>query len=447
MRVTGAPLAGDDVVDVVIVGAGFTGLWTAHSLAVADPSLRIAVVERDVVGFGASGRNGGWCSALLPMSLTTIAARHGRDAAIRLQRAMNDTIVEVGRVLARRDIDAEYVKGGTVTLARTSAQLARLDAEIAELRAFGFGDADIRRLGAADAAARCRGTGVLGGAFTPHCAAVHPARLVHGLARAVLDLGVRIHEHTAVVDVQPGDVTTEHGHVRAAVIVVATEAYGCELPGRRRDLIPLYSLMVATDPLPAAVWDEIGLAGRPTFHDGRRMIIYGQRTADGRLAFGGRGAPYHYGSRITASFDTDPRVRDALTRTARDLFPVLAGVSFPYHWGGPLGVPRDWHCAVRYDRQTGIGFAGGYVGDGVATTNLAGRVLADLITGRESDLVDLPIVDHRSRRWEPEPLRWIGINLARTAAGRADAAEAGRGRWAAWSSRAWGSVVDRLTGG
>jgi len=446
MRVEGAALRGDVDADVAIVGGGLTGLWTGYYLAGADPTLRVVIVERDVLGFGASGRNGGWCSALLPMGLPSIAERHGRDAAVRLQRAMHATIDEVGRAVRTEGVDAQYAKGGTISLARRPAQLDRLRAHIAEARTFGFGDDDVRMLDATEAAQRCRAEGVLAASYTPHCAVVHPLRLVHAVAAAARRRGVRIHERTAATDIAPGHVDTDHGRVSADVVVLATEAYGCTLPGRRRDLVPLYSLMIGSEPLGDEVWRQIGLDGRPTFHDGRRMIIYGQRTADGRLAFGGRGAPYHFGSRIRPSFDTRTSVRDALIATVGELFPVLRDVEFPYHWGGPLGVPRDWHCSVGFDRASGFARAGGYVGDGVATTNLAGRTLADLITGTASELVDLPWVDHRSKRWEPEPLRWLGVNLGRVAASRADAAEAGDGRRDRIGARAWGAVIDRLTG-
>ena len=146
------------------------------------------------------------------------------------------------------------------------------------------------------------------------------------------------------------------------------------------------------------------------------MIIYGQRTADGRLAFGGRGAPYHFGSRIAPEFDTDERVRAMLRATLAELFPVTADVELPFPWGGPLAVPRDWHPHVRFDRARGLASAGGYVGDGVAAANLAGRTLADLVLGRDTDLTHLPIVGHRSPRWEPEPLRWVGARVAAAAA-------------------------------
>lgn len=420
MRIVGRPLDGDSSVDVAVVGGGLTGLWTAYYLLRSDPSLRVAVLEREHVGFGASGRNGGWCSAVLPMSLESLAARHGRGAAVRMQQAMNATVAEVVRVCDEEGIDAHVAHGGTIDLIRNEAQRARADARLASARAFGFGEEHLRRLDPDEARSMCDATDVLGALFTPDCAAVHPARLVHGVAAAAIRLGAVVHDRTAVRSIAPGQVVTEHGTVRAEVVVRATEAYTTEFAGTRREILPIYSLMIATEPLPPEVWASIGLQTRPTFADGRHTVIYGQRTADGRLAFGGRGAPYHFGSTIKPEFDTDQRVRDRLTATLRELFPVLGDAAITHHWGGPLGVPRDVHASVRFDRRTGLAAAGGYVGDGLATTNLAGRTLSDLITGADSELVRLPWVGHRSRRWEPEPLRWIGVNAVRNAADLAD---------------------------
>jgi glycine/D-amino acid oxidase-like deaminating enzyme len=434
------PLPGDTEFDVVIVGAGLTGAWTSYYLAAADPTLRIAVLERATVGFGASGRNGGWCSALLPMSLSTVARRHGRDAAIALQQAMHETVDEVGRVVAAESIDCHYAKGGRIDLARSSPQLDRIRAELAEYAEHGFGPDDYRWLDADEARRRCAATEVRGALFTPHCAVVHPARLTHGIAAAATRRGVRFYERTSVEQIDPRRVTTARGVVRADVVVLATEAYTTQFADHHRDLIPIYSLMIATEPLSDEQWTSLGLADRPTFADGRHVIIYGQRTADGRLAFGGRGAPYHWGSAITPSFDTDERVRDRLVTSLVDLFPSLAGTSITHHWGGPLGVPRDWQCSVTLDRTTGFATAGGYVGDGVATTNLAGRTLADLITGTSSPIGALPWVGHRSPRWEPEPLRWAGVNLGRRAAALADRAEARTDR----PSRVWGTALKVL---
>jgi glycine/D-amino acid oxidase-like deaminating enzyme len=239
---------------------------------------------------------------------------------------------------------------------------------------------------------------------------------------------VTIFEQTTVHSIEPGQVTTDAGVVRAEIVLRATEGYTPTLRGERRTVVPVYSLMVATEPLDDATWASIGLGERQTFSDGRHLIIYGQRTADGRLAFGGRGAPYHFGSRVHPSYDEEPRVFADLQHVLRDLLPQLHDVRFTHQWGGPLAIARDWAASAGLDRRTGIGWAGGYVGDGVSTTNLAGRTLADLVTGTSSDLVDLPWVDHRSRRWEPEPLRWLGINAGLRAMTLADAEEHRTGR-------------------
>src|SRR6516225_6776472 len=405
----GEVLPGDLTVDVAIAGAGLTGLWTAYYLAGARPDLRVAVCEAQIAGFGASGRNGGWCSALFPASLAKLSRMAGRDAAT-------------------EGIDCQWAKGGTVHLARSATQLERARAEVAEAREFGFGEDDLRLLTAAEARGLAMATDVVGATYTPHCAAIHPARLARGLAEAVRRRGVAVHEATPVTEIAPGSLRTPTGTVRARYVIRATEGYTPQLPGLARAIVPVYSLMIATEPLPEEVWAQIGLVGRPTFGDHRRVVIYGQRTADGRLAFGGRGAPYHLGSAIRPEFVRVRRVFDALRHTLTDLFPVLADAKVTHNWGGPLGIARDWCASVGLDPATGLGWAGGYVGDGVSTTNLAGRTLADLILGTGSDLIRLPWVNHHSRRWEAEPLRWLGVNAGRHIMGRADRREPRAGR-------------------
>jgi glycine/D-amino acid oxidase-like deaminating enzyme len=421
-------LPGPTSCDVVVVGAGFTGLWTAYYLRRADPGLRVVVLEAEVAGFGASGRNGGWCSALFATDWDRLVAQSSAAEALRLHRAMQDTVTEVGRVVAAEGIDADYQRGGTVTLARTPVQLTRLRDQVALARARGFLEDDERLLDATEARQLLAARDVVGGAFTPHCAAIHPAKTVRGLARVAESLGVTVHEQTRVRSIAPGRVDTDHGTVRAEVVVRATEGYTALLPGERRTLAPVYSLMIATEPLPDELWAQIGLAERPTFTDGRHLIIYGQRTADGRLAFGGRGAPYHFGSRVRRSYDAEPRVFADLERVLRTMLPQVGDARITHRWGGCLGIARDWATSVGLDRSTGLAWAGSYVGDGVATTNLAGRTLADLVTGADSDLVTLPWVGHRSRSWEPEPLRWLGINAGLRAMGVADAEEERTGR-------------------
>jgi glycine/D-amino acid oxidase-like deaminating enzyme len=418
-------LAGDLDVDVAIVGAGFTGLWTAYYLLRAEPALRIAVLEKEIAGFGASGRNGGWCSALFPVSASTLAREVGRDPARAQYVAMRDTVAEVQRVAEAEGIDADIAHGGTVTLIRNDAQTTRAVEEEHESDQFGLG---VSLLNAEEAHARLAATNVLGATYTPHCAALQPAKLARGLADVVAARGARIFERTAVSSIDPHTVQTAHGVVRAGHIVRATEGYTSALRGERRTLAPVYSLIIATEPLSDAVWDAIGLRQRETFTDHRHLIIYGQRSADGRMVFGGRGAPYHFGSRVLPAYDRVPAVFDALHAELIALFPALRDFRITHRWGGPLGIARDWHASVGLDRSSGIGWAGGYVGDGVSTTNLAGRTLTDLILDRETTLTALPWVGHRSRSWEPEPLRWLGANAALRAMTWADAAEQRHGR-------------------
>ena len=435
-------------VDVAIVGGGFTGLWTARSLLEADPTLRVVVVEKEVVGFGASGRNGGWCSALFAASDARIERQHGHDAAMAMRRAMQASVDEVGAAAAADGIDCRYEKGGTIVAARSAAQVQRSTNEIDEARAFGLGEEDLRWLDAGEATKVLGAKGVLGATFTPHCAAIDPARLVRGLADTLERRGVTVLEGTEVLAIEPATagqrprVRTALGTVVADVVVRALEGWTPTLAGAAREIAPVYSLMVATEPLPAEFWADAGLDGRPTFADHRHVIIYGQRTADDRIAFGGRGAPYHIGSSVRPSFDRDPGVFKMLRETLVELFPALVDARITHRWGGPVGVPRDWHSSVGYERESGIAWAGGYVGDGVSTTNLAGRTLADLIVGRDSELVRLPWVGHRSPRWEPEPLRWLGINMGLWATKAADRTELRNGQPSWIAAR-----MERLLGG
>jgi glycine/D-amino acid oxidase-like deaminating enzyme len=416
-------LSADVSADVAIVGAGFTGLWTAYYLQQADPGRRVVLIDAEIAGFGASGRNGGWCSALFPVGPTALAREHGAERARAQYRAMRESVVEVARVAEVEGIDADLATGGTIVLARTSVQLERSLGDVRESDEYGLG---LQLLDEAAAHDRLAATDVLGATYTPHCAAIHPAKLVRGLADVIEARGAQVFEQTRALTIDPKAITTESARITADVVVRATEGYTPALPGLGRAIVPVYSLIIATEPLPDSTWAEIGLRERETFSDHRHLIVYGQRTADGRMVFGGRGAPYHLGSAVRPSFDRVPAVFAALRRTLIELFPVLASAKITHSWGGPLGIARDWHASVGFDG--GVAWAGGYVGDGVSTSNLAGRTLADLIGGRPSDLTGLPWVGHRSPRWEPEPLRWLGANAGLWAMRWADSAEQRRGR-------------------
>jgi glycine/D-amino acid oxidase-like deaminating enzyme len=419
------PLPGDTSCDVAIVGAGYTGLWTAYYLAKADPSVRIVVLESRHAGYGASGRNGGWLSA-------EIAFPHHEG----LKQAMIESIDEVLRVCATEGIDAGAVKSGCLRVAVTPAQEARLRAPAA-------GDADWRLLEPAELADRVRVAGARAAAFTPHCARIQPAALVTGLAQAAERAGVTIHEQTQVTEISPGAVRTSLGTVRAKAVVRATEGFTALLPGQSRRWLPMNSSMIVTEPLPPEVRARIGWEGAETMSDCAHAYVYLQRTADGRIAIGGRGNPYAYGNGFDPSGHTPDSTVAALTLMLRRLFPDAADVPIARAWSGVLGVPRDWRAGVGFDRATGLGWAGGYVGNGVTTTNLAGRTLAALIAGVESPLTGLPWVDHVSRRWEPEPLRWLGVQGMYAAYRYADRVETERSMP---RSSLVSQVADRVSG-
>jgi glycine/D-amino acid oxidase-like deaminating enzyme len=412
-----AGLDGDADADVAIVGGGLTGLWTAWYLHERDPALRIVVLEKEIAGFGASGRNGGWCSALFPRSTASLERAHGRAAALDMRRAMIGTVAEVGRVTSELGIDCDFALEGTIAYARSEVHKRAALAEIAEAAHFSVDEISWLAPDEVHAA------GALGASLDRHCARLHPAKLVRGLAAALEARGVLIAEQTAVTAVSSGRVETTRGVVTADRVVVATEGYTATFPATHRRILPLYSLMIATEPLPAQLWDEIGIRPGQTFTDYRHLLIYGQRTADDRFAFGGRGARYHWGSAIRPGYDRVPRVFEHLRRSLVELFPVVADATVTHRWGGPLGVPRDWHASVNFDPTSRIARAGGYVGDGLSTTNLAGRTLADLLTGVDSDLTRLPWVGHRSPDWEPEPLRFLGANGGMLAMAAADVEE------------------------
>lgn len=415
-------LAGDTETDIAIVGGGFSGLWTAYYLIRADPTLRIMVIEKDFCGFGASGRNGGWAEGGLAAGPGTYAKWSSMDAAMRLVHAMHETVDEIGRVAAVENIACGYAKGGWIRVARNGAQASRMRAEMAEPNAHGS------LLTAEQAREYFNATDVLCGIYSSDCAAIDPARLVRGLADVVSAAGVQIVEGTAVSAIEQGSVKTTQGTVRADVIVRATEAYTRDLEGERRTLLPVYSLMVATEPLPDSMFDEIGLSDRPTFSDDRFMVIYGQRTEDNRLAFGGRGVPYLFGSKISPGAETHEESHALIRETLIELLPVLKDVEFTHRWGGVLGIGRDWVPGLRFDPATGIGVLGAYVGEGVAAANLAGRTMADLIRGDKTDRTTLPWVGHEARRWEPEPLRWLGVRASRRILASADDREFATGK-------------------
>lgn len=414
-------LPGSTECDVAIMGAGFTGLWTALYLLERDPSLRVVVLEREIAGWGASGRNGGWCSPEISVSYDEMIHRVGLEPAKAVHHALKDTVDQVAAALDRHAVDAHFDRDGVLFVARGGHQVKALQALQHEMEVLGDPDF-VRWLEPGEAAELVKVDNTWGALFSEPFAAVHPGRLVRGLARAVERLGGTIHEHTAVTgyDLSPSPVLhTAAGDVKAEVIVLAGEAYLSQLPGHKREIMPIYSQILLTEPLTAAQRDEIGWRTRFVMQSKRLTVDYLQITRDDRIVFGGRGSTYEWGSAIRPEMDCVEETSRNLRAHFAEFFPTLADeVGFEACWGGPVGVHRDWMPSFGFDRATGLAKAGGYAGEGVAASNLAGRVLTDLITGTESDLLALPMVNHEPRKWEPEPLRWIGVRHIQKAAAK-----------------------------
>ncbi len=434
------PLPGPREYDVCVVGGGFTGLWTAYYLKRARPELRVAVLEKEFAGFGASGRNGGWLTAELAGSPSRYARDHGRAAVVAQQRAMFGAVEEVVAVAADEGIEADVVRSGVLDVATNPAQRRRLHEGLAEARGRGWAEEDLRLLGSGERTDRIRVAGALDATYSPHCARVQPARLVRGLAHAVAALGVDVFEATTVTELRPrangrpAEAVTPRGNVRAEYVIQATEGFTAGLAGRRRQWLPMNSSMIVTEPLGEEVWSRIGWAGRELLGDHAHAYVYAQRTADDRIAIGGRGVPYRFGSRWDRRGVTQDATVTALRRMLAALFPPVAGAGVDHAWCGVLGVPRDWCSTVHVDHESGLGWAGGYVGTGVATANLAGRTLRDLVLREDTPLTGLPWVGREVRPWEPEPLRWIGVRLIYTLYRAADRREnAGRARTSAYA--------------
>jgi len=406
------PLTKSTEVDVAILGAGYSGLWTAYYLLRDNPALRVAIVEKEIAGFGASGRNGGWCSGKFPVTPALLIERFGIDSAHALMLAMCESVDEVGRILDQEQIDAHFNKGGILSIARGAHQVAAVRSSYASWVRMGLGER-YRLLNAEEASERVRVADMHAALFTADNASVHPGRLVRGLARAVERRGATIYEQTPVTafDARGGPrLVTAGGELRAKkAVVLAGEAYLTRLPQLHRVLIPVYSLIGLTEPISDDQWSQIGWKNRESLSSQRFTVDYLTRTADGRILFGSRGAPYRFGSAISDDQDRHAETHARIQRAIVEWFPILAGVKMTHSWGGPVGMPRDWMPTVSFDPESRIGTARGYTGQGVSTTNLAGRLLAGLIAQRRTGLETLPLVQHRSPNWEREPLRWLAV--------------------------------------
>lgn len=428
---------GDVEVDVAILGAGFSGLWTAYHLLRDNPGIDVAIVERDICGYGASGRNGGWCSPRFPVEPGPLMRKFGKDIARETILALHRSVEQIGEILTAEDIDAHYHRGGLLSIAIGECQMPGLQRTLQIYQDLGLGEGN-RLLSADEARSRVAATGITGALRSRAGASVHPGNLVRGLARAIERRGGVVYEHSPVECVETGAkpaLVTATGTVRARrAIVVAAEAYLAEIPQYHRHVLPMSSMIVLTEPLSAEVWDAIGWDKGESLSSQSHLKNYLTKTRDGRILYGSRGAPYAYGSAILDEAIGSAQMYRWMRESLRKWFPVLDDVAFTHAWGGYLGVPRDWMPSVAFDQDAKVGRLHGYTGRGVSTSHLSGRLLAGLISGKSSGLEHLPLHRAKTRRWELEPFRWLGVRYVQNALGRIDRAEM-EGRSGPWDSR------------
>lgn len=419
-------LSGQLDVDVAIVGGGFTGLWTAYQLLGADPSLRVAVLEGEEIGFGASGRNGGFAMTLLDMSLAHLRRNYGDTAASAAHDAVAESVDMIGQTVADEGIDCEWVHGGLLSVATNQSQLHRLreDAEAAEA----MGLKGFHELSSAEVRAEVDSPTYLGALFEEHCAVLHPAKLARGLAGATERRGATIHEATHVTSIEPRGsrvhLEVDRGSVDAGQVVLATNAWARNLPWFSKKVVALYTYVLLTEPLTDEQWASVGWEQRQGIEDKRNFVHYYRRTADGRILWGGRDGVVHAQLRgrpgIRPAYDRSRVVSTRLAASFRRTFPQLASVRFTHHWGGPVGITSHFLPHVGSLEGGRIHYGHGYNGHGVAPTHTVGRVLTERILGRRGPLQELCFVDSSEPRFPPEPLLWASAELTRQAMLRQD---------------------------
>lgn len=426
------------VCDVAIIGAGFSGLWTAYYLKKAQPDLNISIFEANCVGFGASGRNGGWCYGTTHGIEAMLDDPATREDGLALLHALQDTVDEVGRITQTENIECNFKKGGALLVATSQFHIDRLKADVERLQKLNFSESEHGWLTPEAVSERVSIVPNYGARYNAHCAVVHPVRLAAGLARVLHAKGVKIHENCPVTEFTRNKLTVAGKTVTADFILRATEGYTDSIRSERRELIPLYTFVIATEPLPDLIWDNIGLLQREAFADLRRTLTYGQRTADGRFVFGGR-ARYNFGSKLVPTIEPTDPVFPKLESILRSFFPSIGNCKVTHRWGGLMGMARHYHAYVTFDQDSGLGVISGFIGEGVAATNLGARILSDLVLGYPSELTRLPWVNDAPPLWEREPARWLGAKMMEKFAEKADHEELVEKR----PSTFWGKWYDK----
>ena len=417
------PLSADTTADVVVVGGGYLGLWSAWQLKQLEPGLDVVVLEAGLAGHGPSGRNGGFVSTLWD-DLPILRERVGDARAVEVCRASERGVHGIGAWCDTTGVDAWYVRAPTIMAATSEAQLGDWDHAVAACRAVGAPE-ELEVLSAEGVRQRCDSPLFLGGALLRTAANVHPARLSLGLRAQVLGTGVRLHEHSPVTDLSTDAVArTPGGTVRAQAAVLAVNSATASFPGYRMSLGVASSHMVVTEPVPDVI-AGLGWTGGENIHDCRTLLGYFRPTRDGRIALGWGGGQMGFAGRRSARLEVDraatSHARDCLLR----LFPQLRGRAVTHAWGGPIDVSPT-HLPI-FGSRGNIHHGFGFTGNGVGPSYLGGEILARLALDRRDELTRLAIVEPDRKLMPPEPFRWAGGSVIRAALVRRDAAhDAGR---------------------
>jgi glycine/D-amino acid oxidase-like deaminating enzyme len=404
----GPPMGSDQRADVVIAGAGFTGLWTAYRLLKDDPTLNVVVLESEAVGYGASGRNGGFAMTLVSQGLEALVATVGEEKARALHIAVAEAIGEIAQVCADEEIEADLQPNGLFMVSNTPLQddSVRTEFETAErlgLPGFELLDRDEIQGYIHSETFRCA-------LREETCTLLNPARLVRGLKDAVIRAGGHVYEQTSMTDMEvtPEGVSVETpgGTVHAGTLVLAVNAYGAQIPELRNYLMPLYSYILLSEPLTGEQWARAGWEGREGLEDRRSYLHYVRPTIDGRLMWAGRDAPAHFDG-PNPKYDRDEHVFQRLRESFDWTFPQLDDVNFEYQWGGPIAITGRFIPAVGWLEEGRVAYAFGYGGHGVAPTAVAGAAARDLILGRQTEFTDLAIVRQAPMRLGPGWMRHV----------------------------------------
>jgi glycine/D-amino acid oxidase-like deaminating enzyme len=408
----GPPLEGSLRCDVCIVGGGYTGLWAAHFLKEAEPSLDVHVVEAQWAGAGASGHNDGYAMTVLDMSLHHLVVHHGVERAAAAHRAVVQSISEMGEFCERHGVDAELEPNGFLSLATNAGQYWRIERDYEAAVRIGAG-ADFELFDADGARSRVDSPNLVGGMKERPGTILNPHKLVRGIARVVREQGVTIHERTPALRIeggQPATVATGTGTISADQVVVATNAYQHSFRQFRSKVIPIWSYTLVTEPLSDEQLARVLWPGREGFEDKRNYITIGRFTADNRVLWAGRFAPYFRGNDMDIRHIRNERVHGELREAFAQFFPAWSDVRFSHAYGGCVAITTSFvPCFGR--RDDGIVYGFGYNGHGVAPSHTGGKVLRDLVLRRDSDFTNLLFVNARERDFPPEPVRSLGAKL------------------------------------